>query len=131
MRKIFGTRKVFIFVILAFFGFVMVGCSNKSEPISNQNMQNQPKPEEQKDLVADYESNLVEILKPYWESNKILGIKDKILALKAPAQYLDLHFSLVVAFESLEQGQLASDQNKIEDGQAKIQALKTEYPWLE
>ncbi len=104
MRKIFVTRKVFIFIILAFLSFALVGCFKKSESLVNKNMPNQPKPEEPKDLVADYQSSLVEILKPYWERKEILGVKDKILTLKAPAQYLDLHFNLVVAFELLEQG---------------------------
>jgi len=131
MRKIFVIRKVFIFIIFVFLGFTLAGCFNQSELQVNKDIQNQPKQEEQNNLVADYESNLVAILKPYWEDKEIIGIKDKILTLKAPAQYLDLHFNLVVAFESLEQGQLTSNQNKTKEGEEKIQALRTEYPWLE
>jgi len=83
------------------------------------------------DLAARYESDLRLILAPYWQKKNFAGLKDQILELRAPADYLDLHLNLVMAFELIEQGQKNADAEKIEAGMDKISQLSGQYPWLQ
>ncbi|OGY48486.1 MAG: hypothetical protein A3J65_01180 [Candidatus Buchananbacteria bacterium RIFCSPHIGHO2_02_FULL_45_11b] len=82
------------------------------------------------ELEQNYQTAVKEALLPYWQKQDISGVKDKILELRAPAKFLDLHFNLVVALELLEQGKAGADQGKIEAGMEKLNVLKTKYPWL-
>ena len=127
MAKIRRGKLIFI---LLFFIFLLSACAKSPNLFTNLNT-SQPETLSLEEIERQYESSLQEILKPGWENKEISGIKDKILALKAPTKYLDLHFNLVIAFELIEQGQKAADQAKIEDGLEKIAKLKTQYPWLE
>ena len=125
------TKKFFKFLVLLFLVFSISGCF-KTETASNFNDSGnlEPKKLSAEELEDQYQSLLAEILKPYWQNQGIAGIKDKILALTAPAEYLDLHFNLVVAFELIEQGQASADQAKIEEGLEKIGELKNQYSWI-
>jgi len=82
-------------------------------------------------LVQAYEDQVKSILAPFWSAQTSTGIKAKILELRAPTQYLDLHLQLVLAFGLLEQGQQTADQAKIEEGLGQLNQLKVAYPWLE
>lgn len=122
------TKKILVLLILIFLVLPVSAClKNKSaQPAANQ-----PKILTAAEQQTQYESALKEILKSYFQDNKITGIKDKILELKAPGQYLDLHLNLVITFELLEQGKAGSDQAKIEQGLDKINKLKSQYSWVE
>ena len=127
---------LFSFLTLITLAFSLIGCSKvapKAINVANDNDQavnNQPQPISLPELEKSYESSLKDILQPYWQTHEIAGIKDKVLALKAPVKYLDLHLNLVMALGSIEQGQANSDQVKINAGQAKIDKLPAQYPWL-
>lgn len=128
MAKIKITRKVFIFITFLFLILFSLACL-KVRPADNLNI-NQSKPVNAVNLEQQYELSLKEILKPYWQNQEINGIKDKILDLRAPAKYLDLHFNLVIAFELIGQGQAVSNQAEIEEGLEKLLQLKAQYNWL-
>jgi hypothetical protein len=124
------TKKVFSLLILLGLIFLVSGCFNlrsASDSNSNNNQSKAITPEPE----IQYEPALKEILQPYWQDQGITELKTKILALKAPAEYLDLHLNLVIAFELIEQGQRDADQAKIEEGIEKLEQLKIQYPWLE
>jgi len=84
----------------------------------------------QAEQEAAYEAGVKAGLRPYWQKQDVSGIKDQILDLRAPAKYLDLHLNLVIALESLEQGEKTADQAKIESAMDKLNELKTAYPWI-
>jgi len=91
---------------------------------------NQPLPSNP-ELERQYEQQLAAILKPFWAGNNPTGIKSKILELHAPGKYLDLHLSIVLAFDLIEQGSQTADQATIEQGLEKLNQLKADYRWLE
>ncbi len=115
-------------IIILLFSLSACGFGRKEKQIDNSEA------EKIKNIIKmekEYKSAASAILKPYFQSQEFSGIKNEILELKVPSEYLDLHFNLVVAFELLEQGRAESDQSKIENGLEKINKLKEEYPWLE
>lgn len=122
-------KKFLQFLILLFLVFTISGCFKTKSPAVNNQIGS--KALTQEELETQYESALKEILKPYWVDNSVAGLKDKVLALTVPVEYLDLHFNLVIAIELIEQGSQTSDQAKIEDGLEKIAELKNEYDWLD
>jgi folylpolyglutamate synthase/dihydropteroate synthase len=119
-------------IALLFLIFSVSACSLGKDENSQQT--NAARLAEIKENIAnvekEYKSAVSNILKPYWETQDIAGIKEKILELRAPAEYLSLHFNLVTAFELLEQGQFESDQAKIEEGLEKINKAKEQYSWI-
>lgn len=81
-------------------------------------------------LEKEYEKELKTIMAPVWQSQQLDGVKDKVLALKAPAKYIELHLNLVLALDKIETGKTNSDQTKVQEGLDKLNQLKTQYPWL-
>lgn len=135
MRKNKFFQSIFIF-LLFIFAVTLTGCFNfnsflgsKIKPV-NQEKNDQAENKPAVDLEKEYEAMVVEVLRPYFEEEKIDNIKDQLLELKVPPKYLDLHFDLVIAFEQIEQGQKASEQEKIEAGLEQIKKIKNQYPWL-
>ena len=120
--KFFGKIKN-IFLILAL--LLTAGCFsqnvNSSEPRSD--LDNSDYPIESNINPVNYQESLPEILALYWETGNYTGVKEKIIELRVPSEYLDLHFNLVLAFEMLEQGESL-------EGNQKIQDLLKEYPWI-
>lgn len=119
MSKLFFT----IFV----FSLVLFGCSkNVDQEKVNNNI------EQKKSVITSdsYKQSLNTILQPYWDSLQPVGVKDKILELTAPAEFLNLHLNIVIAFELIEQGQKDSDQGKIEEGIDRLNNLANQNDWL-
>lgn len=112
--------------VAAFFYYQSnAGQSTDERGGSNQSLPSNP------ELERQYEQQLAEILKPFWASNDPTNIKSKILELHAPGKYLDLHLTIVLAFDLIEQGSQAADQATIEQGLEKLNQLKADYRWLE
>ncbi|MCL5794877.1 MAG: hypothetical protein M1338_00755 [Patescibacteria group bacterium] len=82
------------------------------------------------ELEKEYENELKTIMAPVWQGQQFDGIKDKVLALKAPAKYIELHLNLVLALDKIESGKNNSDQTKVQEGLDKINQLKAQYSWL-
>lgn len=110
--------------------FLSLSACQKNQPKSFDN-ESAPPAVNQEDLSSQYQASLQEVLKPYWQNGQIEGVKNQILALRAPSQFLDLHFNLVIAFELIEQGQANADQAKIEDGLSKLDQLKKQHSWID
>lgn len=129
------SRKLLFLFFSLFLVFFLSACFKAKDRTDLNIRTNEPQPEPVKILTEaeqeqNYQIQVKDILKPYWQKQGLAGIKDKILVLRAPAEYLDLHFNLVVALEVLEQGKNSSDQEKVEEGMAQLEALKSRYPWL-
>ena len=123
----FGRRFLFFLLVTA---TLLSGCALWSS--KNNDVNGQPTgPVRNPELERAYEQQLKIVLAPYFSQQDVAGIKDQILVLRAPGIYLDLHFSLVVAFELLEQGRAEADQSKIEEGLSRLQTVIAANPWLE
>lgn len=122
-------KKVLLILILS---LAVSGCLKKqitsNEVIGNNNAT--PAIEE---IVTkeSYQDDLKNVLMPFWSQGSRDKIKEQILGLTVPSEYLDLHFNLVIAFEMIEQGSKDSDQEQIDLGLAKIDRLAQEYSWLQ
>ncbi|MFA6410070.1 MAG: hypothetical protein WCW26_00630 [Candidatus Buchananbacteria bacterium] len=125
--------KVIFLLVLFFLAVPLLGfsCSKKKSINENQQKANLQAELENPKLEREYEVALKAVMDPYWQTGDYSGLKDKILAQKAPAKYLDLHLNLVIALDSLEQGTKESDQVKIKTAQDNLLKLKNQYRWLE
>jgi len=67
----------------------------------------------------------------YWETRLALvtEAEQNLLALRVPAEAQAIHFELVSAMELLKQG-LAGQTEKLEEGQARLDKVFSENPWL-
>ena len=80
----------------------------------------------QKELKESYQNQLLEVLKEFGGSDESYRqLTDSLLALTVPAEYKELHLSLVAAIDGLAGGQLASVTVK-----ANLERLKQTYGWL-
>ena len=116
-----------LFFIIFVFSLVLFGCSkNVDQGEANNNV------EQKKPAITSqgYKQSLNAILQPYWDSLQPAGVKNKILELTAPAEFLSLHLNIVIAFELIEQGQKDSDQGKIEEGIDRLNNLANNNDWL-
>lgn len=132
-------KRLFLILLIFFLPIFLFGCSGGKvgTPLTGFDDESEIVIEEKVDpevasaqIDLAYRQSLAEILKPFWSSQSTAGIKEKILELTVPKDLLRLHFDLVVLFEIIEQGQLESDQSKIEDGLDKLNDLKEEFPWI-
>ena len=131
------TRFLFLIIVLSF--FISACMFNQGKNVVNSNESSSSTiignessaPAKKKPSPKDYENSVKEILKPGWkESGNITDLKEELIALTAPVQYLDFHLQLVIALELIEQGKSNSDQVKIDDGLNKISELENQYQWL-
>ncbi|HLC89622.1 MAG TPA: hypothetical protein VJG65_01535 [Patescibacteria group bacterium] len=122
-------RKLFLVLILP---VIFSGCLFRNKAIESTAADDQNEEKiSGRQQEKSYEESLPKILQLFFENQNHLGLKEKILELRAPAKYLDLHFNLVVAFELIEQGKAENDQKKVDSGINKIRDLEKKYPWLD
>lgn len=121
-------KKVFLLALLVF----ITACTPRQQVLDNQNGDNLQIVQEEKRVVtqSEYEGQVKTALQGYYTTNDVTAVKDQIVSLTVPAEYLDVHFELVVAFELLDQGQKQNDQSKIDQGQKKLEELSKTYTWL-
>lgn len=77
------------------------------------------------ELESRYEKAVRDIMDQYRESGYSDDLQQELLAVTAPGRYLDLHLSLVLAFENL-----SGDAAQQELGRSHIDELSQEYRWL-
>lgn len=125
-------NKIFISGTLVLMILTLAGCQSKIQTKNSQPPSAKPDlAAKNAELEAEYRQSLKAILAPFWQNKQIIGIREQILDLRAPALYLDLHINLVLALDLVEQGQASFDQAKIEDGLDKINRLKDQYSWIQ
>src|SRR3989338_8487292 len=121
-------RKLFLVLILP---VIFSGCLFRNKAIESTAADDQNEEKiSGRQQEKSYEESLPKILQLFFENQNHLGLKEKILELRAPAKYLDFHFNLVVALELIEQGKTQADNQKIKQGEEKINRLKNDYPWI-
>lgn len=120
-------------IIIAIALFAVVGCRRADSINTGTTPGNTQETEERVDMAAleaSYQSSLNDILRPYWETEQVNGIKDKLLALTVPPKYLKLHLSLVLGINLVEEGTQAADESKVASGKKKIDDSVKEFPWI-
>lgn len=79
----------------------------------------------QSQLEDAYRQNVLAIMEEYHNGNLGYGeIEKKLLAVKVPASYQELHFKLVSSFADLEL------QKKSDELKGRLEGLQTNYSWL-
>jgi len=124
-------RKTHYFLLFLLSLVLLAGCSLPLGSGKTNVVNSKKVPVDNPQLEKEYEKAIAEILNPVWEENNFDGIRDKILEIKTPAKYLELHLGLVLALDLIQQGRLDSDQAKIEQGLEKLTELKNQYKWLD
>ena len=120
-------------IIIAIASFAVVGCRRADSVATETTPGNTQETEERVDMEAlevSYQSSLNDVLRPYWETGQVNGIKDKLLALTVPPKYLKLHLSLVLGIDLVEEGMQASDESKVVSGKKKIDDSVKEFSWI-
>ena len=118
------------FIIFLSLAILTTGCSFFAPPAGNNNQDQSDQTNINPQLEAQYRQQIAEALQPFWQSNEVNGIREKVLDIRTPSAYLDLHLDIVLAFDKIEQGQATADQALIEEGFEKLNDLKDQYPWL-
>lgn len=103
------------------------------------------------ELEREYTDGVALIIKSYFENRKtinleglrgealkiesekllalVLKTKNDLLGLRVPAKYKDLHLDLILGLSFLEQG-IAGDEQKLKEGEDKLNKIIEDYPWL-
>lgn len=119
-----------LLLAILIFSIALVGCVKNVQNNDQRNINNNVEQNKPVITTESYKQSLSVILQPYWDSLQPAGVKDKILELTAPAEFLNLHLNIVIAFELIEQGQKDSDQGKIEEGIDRLNNLANNNDWL-
>jgi len=98
---------------------------------------NQPDKTKEK-LVSDYKSGVNKFLADYWRviEEKDISIeegqrlKSRLLELKVPADFKELHLSLAMALTKLEDYLKNEDENGKEESRQMVGQATTSYDWL-
>lgn len=135
----FLKSKFVLLVILGLTSLGLAGCFHKTNNInqpatsltvnSDSNVKAEPTIT-QAELEARYEAKLHDILNSDLATSDAASIKQQVLDLTVPTKYLDLHLKVVLDLDSLQQGQAAQSQTKIDQAVTDIEQLKSQYSWL-
>ncbi len=89
-------------------------------------------------LENDYKKEAKAILQEYSElikkddlkAEELRAARDKLLALKVPAKFKDLHLNLVLALAKEENSLVEGNKEEENSGQEAIDEIKANYTWL-
>lgn len=118
-------------ILVCLAGFTLTGCflvqNNPAQQTSTNSRDQMPRNPE---LEQQYEQQLKEAMAPFFSTGSTVGLREKVLDIRSPAYYLDLHLNLVLALEAAEQA--AGHADAVAEAQAidRISELANQYPWL-
>lgn len=131
-------QKILIFLLLIFFGLILylILTSESIKPVSHSE---QPvKSDSSAWLETDYKLKAKEFFTAYesliknngFTEKNIMELKNKLLALKVPVKFKELHLRFVMALNKMEN--YLSQKNEREKGNSfqAISQLKADYSWL-
>jgi hypothetical protein len=127
-------KKITLLAFCFLFVFTLSACrrqlalpdqENQQVNMATQQNQQQPTytPEE---LKNNYQQSLRTELNAFLQSGNAQVAKENILELRTPVDYLQLHLDMVLAFEDIQSG----DDQKAQEGRAKIEVLRQQNDWL-
>jgi hypothetical protein len=73
--------------------------------------------------TEQYREDVLNLFAQYADAGEYTRMYQELLVLSVPAGYQVLHLELAIAFDKLQSGDIA-------EGEARIEALRSAYPWL-
>jgi len=130
--------KILIFLLLILL-LLILGLIFTSELFKSENNSNQEvKPNNSVLLEADYKLKVKELFSIYdnlikddsFSQENIAELKNKLLALKVPVKFKELHIQFVLALTEMENYLEQKDELEENASPEVINQLKTDYSWL-
>ncbi len=130
--------KIYIFLIFLVLVFILYLILT-AEPLDKiKNLQLNYQSQKIADLEENYKVEAKQIFNEYlalinqagFTQEQISQIKNKLLDLKVPTKFKDLHINLVLALTKMEDYLATGDQMKKTDSQQIINQVETENYWL-
>lgn len=123
--------KVLFIAILLFSGATILASSSLGEKMINDAMRADGTAEAMAELAAasalrqSYQNNLLENVNEYAAGHIAYDeLQAKLLELKVPAEYKNLHFTLIASLDEM------SERKKLDAVQKQLESLKNDYSWL-
>lgn len=121
-------KKIIPFLIISLF---LSACIKKQTDFFNDGLPVEDSAEAITAVTPEmYQQEVKEILSSFWQDQESLNIKQDLIGLTVPREYMDLHLNLVVVFQKLEQGADGSDQALVEEALDELNDLVQDYPWI-
>jgi len=123
-------------IILALFLYLVL-TSRPLDGGAGANVDNQADEIREK-LVSDYKNSVSRILTDYWQlvqgkdipAEEGEYLKNRLLELKVPADFKELHLNLVMALVKLEDYLKNGDEKKKEESGQLVNQASSDYDWL-
>jgi len=139
MTKKFKFLILMLAIAAALFIYLVVTSESLDKQAGNIPANNDSELIAQKEKIsADYKINTKEIIKNYTDLaakeeitvEEVIARKNELLNLKVPAEFKDLHVSLVMAIEKMESYLAEGKKNDQQESQNLISEAKTNFSWL-
>lgn len=131
-------QKVLFFLLLILFGLILylIFTSESIKPVSN--LDKTVKPDNSATSETDYKLKVGEFFTAYESLIKdngltgenIVELKNKLLALKVPVKFKELHLRFVLALDKMENYLSQKDERAKGDSFEAVNRLKADYSWL-
>jgi hypothetical protein len=115
-----------ILVILFFLSlFFVMGCTRQNLPAAE-------KPVDLGQLKQNYQNQVKQIVANLDTQSRpaVVKAKENLLNLSVPAEFKDLHLSLVLTLEKIQSGLATGEKNELDQAQVGLNKLIQQYPWL-
>lgn len=130
--------KILIFLLLILFGLILylILTSESIKPADNSNKE--LKPDNLAWLENDYKSRAGEFFTAYeslishnnFTEKNIIEIKNKLLDLKVPIKFKELHLQFILAINKMENYLRLKDEQEKKHSLKAVNQLKADYSWL-
>lgn len=136
MSKKLKILVVLLVIILALFFYLVLTSQslNGGEAVKGENESQKIKEK----LVSDYKNSANRILTDYWQLSQGKDVsaeegeylKNRLLELKVPADFKELHLNLVMALVKLENYWQTGDEGEKSESERLVNQAKLNYDWL-
>ena len=131
-------QKILIFLLLILLGLILylILTSESIKPVSN--LDKIAKPDNSSLLETDYKLKAKEFFTSYqsliknngFTEKNIMELKNKLLGLKVPVKFKELHLRFILALNKMENYLSRKDEREKDDSFKAISQLKADYSWL-
>lgn len=135
-------KKNILLIILAIAVLLVLYLIFKFEPAEIDNKNNKPGNQAQKidleQMEKNYKKEVKIILDDYLailkkddlKLGEVMAVRDRLLALKLPPEYKNMHLKLVLSASKIEEDIQSGEKNSIAEAIKIINELKANYIWL-
>jgi len=130
--------KVLIALLIILLTLILYLILTSASVMRVKNFSQQAKPENSVLLEADYQPKVKAVFTAYgnlikdndFSAGKIAELKDKLLGLKVPAKFKDLHIRFILALIKAENYLNNKIEQEKSDSLKAVEQLKADYNWL-